>query len=160
MIARFRAWLGARKQLNEEIDYQLETVAQLRAFLNRQEATIAELQQSLSKEQLLNVGLASDLNEQARQVAAAKLRAEIAEAEAARLRADHAFVAAERCECGGDAELHWRRRAAASEAQAQRDRANAAGMADEIERLQLKVDEAERLLHLVQLERAGIAVIS
>lgn len=143
MIARVRAWVGARRQLNEEITHQLATVAE-------QDAVIGRLSGMLSTEQLTTAGLTSEVKELTRRVAELLHRAEAAEATVARLQADHTYVTAERCECGGDTELHWRTRAVAAEAQAGRDRANAIRLTDEVERLQLKVDEAERLEHIVE----------
>lgn len=51
-------------------------------------------------------------------------------------------------------------RSAALEQQAKTDRANAVRMADEIERLRLIADEAERLHRVIELGRAGIAVVA
>lgn len=136
-------------------------IARILAWLRTDELTAAraELQQlhkALSKEQTIAAGLAADVSRLTKQTLVLRQRADDAEAIAARLQADHTFVTAERCECGGDAELFWRRRAAALEEQAARDRDNARRMADEMARLRLIADEAERLHHIVeQLERAG-----
>lgn len=147
MIARLRAWLD-RPVPADVLAARDTRIAQL-------EAKLAELQSMLSKEQMLNVGLASDVSRLTTQNIHLKQRAEEAEAMATRVRADAQFVQAARCECGGDPELYWRRQAAAAEEQARRDRANAVRMADEIERLQLRADEADRLVHIAeQLERA------
>lgn len=124
------------------------------------EKKLAEVQQFLSKEQMLNVGLASEINRLVRQNNAINLRADAAIAEATRVRADAKYVTAERCECGGDAELFWRRQAAAAEKQALQDRVNAIALADEVARLRLIADEAERLHQVIELGRAGIAVVS
>lgn len=142
MIARVRAWLRHTDEL-----------AAARAELR-------QVHKALGKEQLLTAGLTSDINEQARQLAAARLQAEAAEAQASRLRADKSYVTAERCECGGDAELYWRRQAETAERQARLDRANAVRLADDVERLQQVAEEAERLQRAIELGRAGIAVVS
>lgn len=153
MIARFRAWLGAREQLAAEITYQLAKAADL-------EAVIARLEKLLSDERLVSARLDADVKALVRQNNVINARVDTAVAEAARLRADHTYVAAERCECGGDAELHWRGKAVAAELQARQDRVNAIALADEVERLQLIADEAERLHRAIELGRAGIAVVS
>lgn len=168
MIARLRAWLAAPK-LAEELDFQLESAAQRNAVIDRLiadnlratgritelEEQVAGVEKRLSKEQLTTAALESEVAHLVRQNNVINLRADAAIAEAARVRADAEYVAAERCECGGDAELHWRRRAAAAEERARQDRANAVRLADEVERLRLRADEADRLVHIVeQLERA------
>lgn len=136
MIARILAWLLRTDEL---------TAAR---------AELRQVHKALSAEQMTTAGLTSEVKEQTRRNAELLLRAEAAEATVARLSADHAYVQAERCECGGDAELHWRRRAEAAEKQARLDRANAVRLANDVERLQLIADEAERLHHIVeQLER-------
>lgn len=141
MTARFRAWL-ARPDAD---------------ILAARDTRIAQLEGELSKERLFAAGLEGDVKRLTTQTIALRQRAEVAEGIAARLQADHTYVTAERCECGGDAELYWRQQAAAAEEQAARDRANAVRLADEVERLQLIADEAERLHHIVdQLERNGV----
>lgn len=155
MIARIRALLarsGPTPAAPSDVLAARDTrIAQL-------EAKLAAVQRLLSKEQMLNVGLSSDVHRQAGQIAGLRLKLDVAEGEAARLRTDHTYVQAERCECGGDAELYWRRQTAAAEAQAGRDRANAVRLTDEVERLRLLVDEAERLHHIVEQIERGTAV--
>lgn len=153
MIIRFRAWAASRRLLAEEVAFQLAKSAD-------QEAVIARYGAMLTKEQMLTAGLTSDVARVTGQNIVLRHKADEAEAIAARLRADHTYVTAERCECGGDTELYWRRRAAASEAQAQRDRANAIRLTSDVERLQQIADEAERLHRVIELGRAGIAVVS
>lgn len=141
MIARARAWLAGPGA----------------DVLAARDTRIAQLEKQLTKEQMHTAGLESDVKRLTTQTIELRQRADVAEAIAARLRADHAFVTAERCECGGDAELYWRQQAAAAEEQAARDRANAVRLADEVERLRLKADEAERLYHIVeQLGHNGV----
>ena len=142
MIACFAAWLRRTDEL---------TAAR---------AELQQLHKALSKEQLHTAGLSSDVSRLTKQNIALKQRADSFEAEAARLRADHTYVTAERCECGGDAELHWRKVAVTAEAQARQDRINAVAMADELERLRLKVDELERLERIAELERAGVVKVA
>ena len=141
MIARLRAWLAGSAA----------------DVLAARDTRIAQLEGELSKEQMHTAGLEGDVKRLTTQTIALRQRAEVAESIAARLQADHTYVTAERCECGGDAELYWRQQTAAAEEQAARDRANAVQLADEVERLQLIADEAERLHHIVdQLERNGV----
>lgn len=148
MIARIRAFLGARRQLREEVDYQLSRVAE-------QDAVIGRLSGMLSAEQMTVAGLTTEAREATKRTAALLLRAETAEGEAARLRADHTYVTAERCECGGDAELHWRTRAVAAEKQAAQDRANAQRMTEQVAYWRQRVDTAEHHAHIAeQLGRA------
>lgn len=153
MIARIRAWVGARKQLNEEINFQLSKAAE-------RDEVIARLEKLIADEKLISERLTGEVNRLVKQNNVINLRVDAAIAEATRLRADHAYVTAARCECGGDAELHWQQRAAAAERQAHQDRANAVRLADEVERLQLIADEAERLHRAIELGRAGIAVVA
>lgn len=148
MIARFRAWLDRSGPTPAAIPLEVALTAVL-------QARVAELEKQLSTEQLITAALDAEIKRLVRQNNVINLRADAAIAEATRVRSDAQFVTAARCECGGDTELHWRRRAAAAEEQAQRDRANAVRMADEIERLRLIADEAERVVHIAeQLERA------
>lgn len=139
MSARFAAWWRRTDEL---------TAAR---------AELQQLHKALSKEQMVTAGLQSDVSRLAKQTLVLRQRADDADAIAARLQADHTFVTAERCECGGDAELYWRRRAAELEQQAERDRANARRMADEMVLLRERLDEAERLAHIAeQLMRNGV----
>lgn len=117
MSARFAAWWRRTDEL---------TAAR---------AELQQLHKALSKEQTIAAGLAADVSRLTKQNITLRQRADDADAIAARLQADHTFVTAERCECGGDAELFWRRRAADLEQQAERDRANAVRLTDELERL-------------------------
>ena len=121
---------------------------------------VAELEKQLSTEQMTTAQLNSQLKLQANATRIGNLRLESAVEELKKVRADAEFVAAERCECGGDTELYWRRRAHAAEQQAHRDRDNARRMVDEVTQLRLIADEAERLHHVIELGRAGIAVVS
>lgn len=132
-----------------------EQAAVDRARIADLEEQLAATAKELSKEKMTSSALESEVGRLVRQNNVINLRADAAIAEAARIRANAEFVSAERCECGGDAELHWRRVAAAAEEQARRDRVNAVRMADRIELMQRRVDEAERLAHIAeQLERA------
>lgn len=125
MIARTRAWLGARKQLNEEIDFQVTKAAE-------RDEVIARLTKLLAAEKFVSARLDAEVKRLVQQVNALGFRIDSAVAEADRLRAEATYVAAKRCECGGDAELHWRTRAVAAEAQAGRDRANALALTDRL----------------------------
>lgn len=52
--------------------------------------------------------------------------------------------AATECVCGGDAELHWRRKAAELETRALRDRANAVALTDRAVEMRLRLENLER----------------
>lgn len=143
MIARIRAWL----------DQSGPTPA---APVDDPAARIAELEKLLSTEQMHCAGLTSDAARMRGQIAALRFKLATAEAEAERLAADHTYVTAERCECGGDAELHWRTRAHELERQAAKDRANAVLLTERVAGMQERVDEADRIVHLVeQLHHSG-----
>jgi hypothetical protein len=117
---------------------------------------VADLEAKLAKERMLSAGLTSDVGQLTGQVIALRLKLDIAEGEAARLRTDHAYVQAERCECGGDAELHWRTRALAAEQQGARDRANAVRLTEQLAHMRERVAEADRVVHIAeQLRRDG-----
>jgi hypothetical protein len=139
MIARVRAWL-ARPGTD---------------VLAARDTRIAQLEGELSKESLLAAGLEGDVKRLTTQNIALRQRAEVAEGIAARLQADHTYVTAERCECGGDAELYWRTRAHEAERQGERDRDNARRMADQVAYWRERYDAAEHQVHVAeQLGRA------
>lgn len=146
MIARLRTWLRseALTAARAEIRQLHKDLAVEQAHCTKQVARIVELEQALSTEQMTTASVTSNVGELTKQLTTLKLRAEAAEAESARLRADTTYVQAERCECGGDAELHWRRVAVAALAQARRDRANAVRLTDELERVVHIAEQLER----------------
>lgn len=123
-------------------------------------AELRQIHKALSSEQLTTAQLNSRLEQRKRENRILNVRLDTAIEDLRQTRADAEYVAAERCECGGDAELHWRKRTVAAEKQALQDRVNAIALADEVARLQLIADEAERLHHVIELGRAGIAVVS
>jgi hypothetical protein len=116
MIGRVRAWLGAREQLSAEITYQLETVAELRAVIARQEKQLALQREVVAGLQRQN----------------------------------------ERpCECGGDTELYWRKRAHEAERQAKQDRRNTVWLTDQVAYWKDRYSTVDHQLHIAeQLGRA------
>lgn len=161
MIARVRAWFGHTDRLaaaRAEVRQLHRDLAAEQAHCTTQVARIADLEKTLSTEQMTMARLDAEVKRLVRQDNVINLRADSAIAEAARLRADHTYVAAERCECGGDAELYWRTRAHELEQQAVKDRANAIRLEGENERMQLRIDEADRIVHIAeQLERGAVS---
>lgn len=144
MIARVRAWLDRSGPTSAAWPDDLALAVS--------RARIAELEQQLSTEQMTTARLEAQLKLRTAEGRNLNNRLDNVLAELEQVRADHTFVAAERCECGGDTELYWRRRAVAAE----RDRANAIALTEEVARLRLIADEAERLHHIVeQIEHPG-----
>jgi hypothetical protein len=136
-------------------------IARLLAWLLRTDelaAARAELRQvhkALSTEQMTSAHLDAEVKRLVRQNNVINLRADAAIAEATRVRADAEYVAAARCECGGDAELYWRTRAHEAERQARQDRANALRMADQVQYWRERYNAAEHQVHVAeQLGRA------
>jgi hypothetical protein len=115
VIARLRAWLGP-------------------ATPDARVARVAGLEKQLSDERFITARLSADVDRLTKANTVLTRQRDTAVADADRIRRDAVYTEATRCECGGDAELHWRRRAEAAEARSQRDRANAVRMADELAR--------------------------
>lgn len=109
----------------------------IRAWLERppadvlaaRETSIAQLRSKLAAEEFISARLGADvdrLNKENNDLTA-RLRAE--QTEVQRLSTAGPLTT---CECGGDAELHWRRRVVDAEQRAARDRANCNVMADRL----------------------------
>jgi uncharacterized coiled-coil protein SlyX len=138
MIARVPRWLIGR-----------------RAFADDRADRITELEARLSEEQLLTAHLNSQLQQRTREGRILNVRLDAAVEDLRQTRADAVYVAAERCECGGDTELYWRKRAVEAEKQAKQDRANALRLTDRIEYWRQRLDATERMAHIAeQLRRA------
>jgi len=123
--------------------------------LAARDTRIAQLEKQLADERFISGRLSADVDRLTKAVDVLTRQRDHAREDLAEARRDAVFADATRCECGGDAELHLRHHIVRIEAQAARDRANAVQLANENERLHLRLDEAERLAHIAeQLERA------